>query len=61
MFISGSIADGIAIDPISRLLFYTDTGFDTIAVMTLDGSEQSVIINSNLDEPRAIVLDPVNG
>ena len=58
---SGSTADGIAVDSISRLLFYTDTGFNIIALMTLDGSEQSVVINSGLDEPRAIVLDPVDG
>ena len=48
-------------DSISRLLFYTDTGRDIIAVMALDGSEQAVVINQGLDEPRAIVLDPING
>ncbi|WAR30551.1 DMBT1-like protein [Mya arenaria] len=55
-----SVADGIAVDAVSQLLFYTDTGSDIIAVMTMDGSFQSIIINQGLDEPRAIVVDPTN-
>lgn len=53
-----SIPDGLAVDAISRLIFYTDTGNDIIAVVTLDGSASAVIINSDLDEPRAIVVSP---
>ena len=48
-------------DPISRLLFYTDTGKDTISLMKLDGTSERVIISSSLDEPRDIEVDPING
>ena len=48
-------------DYISRLLFYTDTGKDIIALLTMDGATEKIIINSGLDEPRAIEVDPLNG
>lgn len=56
-----SHADGIAVDPITRLIFYTDTGKDIIALMTLDGSTEKVLVNSSLDEPRDIEVDPFSG
>ena len=56
-----SMANGIAVDHISRLLFYTDTLKETITLMTLDGLHEKVVINSGLDQPRAIELDPING
>ena len=59
--LSASVADGIAVDPISRLLFYTDTGKDTISLMKLDGTSERVIVSTNLDEPRDIEVDPING
>ncbi|KAK3579903.1 hypothetical protein CHS0354_031421 [Potamilus streckersoni] len=52
---------GIALDSISRLLFYTDMGNDIIAAISLDGSLQKTIISSGLVNPRAIVTDPING
>jgi len=55
-----SVPDGIAVDSVSQLVFYTDTGNDTIAVMTTNGSFKGVLISTGLDEPRAIVLDPTN-
>ena len=56
-----SVADGLAVDSISRLLVYTDAGKDTITLLSLDGTKQKVVINSGLDQPRAIELDPLNG
>lgn len=53
--------DGVAIDWVSRNIFWTDTGTDRIEVARLDGSSRRVIIADELDEPRAIVVDPVNG
>jgi len=55
-----SVPDGIAVDAVSQLVFYTDTGNDIIAVMTTNGSFKGVLISQGLDEPRAIVLDPTN-
>ncbi|KAL3836576.1 hypothetical protein ACJMK2_021998 [Sinanodonta woodiana] len=58
---SVAVPDGLAVDAISRLLFYTDTGNDIIAVLSFDGSIRKTVINSSLDEPRAIVVDQFNG
>ena len=61
LLIIDSVADGLAVDSISRLLVYTDAGTDTINLLSLDGTKQKVVINSGLDQPRAIELDPLNG
>jgi DNA-binding beta-propeller fold protein YncE len=59
--ILGSIPDGLAVDPVSKLVFYTDAGNHLIALMELDGSNHAVIVTKDIDKPRAIVPDPVNG
>ena len=51
----------MAIDYTSRLVYYTDTGLDIIAVMTLDGTEHATLVDDGLDKPRAIVLHTVGG
>ncbi|KAL3846516.1 hypothetical protein ACJMK2_017496 [Sinanodonta woodiana] len=57
-----SIVDGIAVDYISRLLYYTCTGYNTIVVASLDLPQMyRTIIDSDLDEPRDIITDPFNG
>ncbi|KAF5306597.1 hypothetical protein FQR65_LT18530 [Abscondita terminalis] len=53
--------DGLAVDWVARNLYWCDKGLDTVEVSTLDGKYRRVLINSGLDEPRAIVLDPVRG
>lgn len=53
--------DGIAIDWIHDLLYWTDTGFNNIQVASLEGDKKATIISSDLDEPRGITLDPTNG
>ena len=52
-------SDGIAVDWINNMLFWTDTGSNNIEGSNLDGSEQKTILSRNLDEPRDITLDPV--
>jgi hypothetical protein len=52
-------SDGITVDWINNMLFWTDTGSNNIEVSNLDGSEQKTILSRNLDEPRDITLDPV--
>ncbi|XP_025113550.1 uncharacterized protein LOC112575757 [Pomacea canaliculata] len=58
---SASQADGIAVDSTSGLIFYSDTGLNLIVLMTISGFDQKTIVNSDLDEPRDIVVDPQNG
>uniref|UniRef100_A0A3B4AED0 Uncharacterized protein n=1 Tax=Periophthalmus magnuspinnatus TaxID=409849 RepID=A0A3B4AED0_9GOBI len=53
--------EGLALDPVSRLLFWTDSGLDLVEVSRLDGSQRRVLFNTDLENPRAIVTDPVYG
>lgn len=64
-----STPDGLAVDWIHNLLFWTDTGFDQIHVMTLNETKKDanghmwsyVLHHEHLEEPRAIVVDPIHG
>lgn len=51
----------MAVDWIGRNLYWSDTGTDRIEVCHLNGSSRRVLISENLDEPRAIVVDPGEG
>uniref|UniRef100_A0A914MTJ3 EGF-like domain-containing protein n=1 Tax=Meloidogyne incognita TaxID=6306 RepID=A0A914MTJ3_MELIC len=54
--------DGLAIDWVHGLIFWTDTGTDTINVYDLKNKKRTTIINGDgLDEPRAIAVDPSAG
>ena len=55
------VSDGIAIDWIHDLLYWTDTGMNTVMVSNLDGSKRATVVSTDLDEPRGIALDPKNG
>lgn len=57
------VPDGIAIDWIYNLLYWTDTGHNHIQVSRLDGTDRKTIIKNDgsLEEPRAIVVDPNTG
>lgn len=53
--------DGLAVDWVGRNLYWGDKGIDTIEVSKLDGRYRKVLINTGLQEPRAIVLNPYEG
>ncbi|CAG2242217.1 LRP5_6 [Mytilus edulis] len=57
------VPDGITIDWMYNLLYWTDTGHNHIQVSRLDGTNRKTIIknDSSLDQPRAIVVDPSTG
>jgi len=57
---ASSVLDKVEVDPLNGLLFFTDSGRDVIGKMNLDGTGYTEIITSGLDQPREIVLDPVN-
>ncbi|XP_071953012.1 very low-density lipoprotein receptor-like isoform X2 [Antedon mediterranea] len=51
--------DGICIDWVYRNMYWTDAGTNTIEVASLeDPSKRAILISENLDEPRAITIDP---
>lgn len=58
-----STPDGLAYDWIHKNLYWTDTGNNRIDVLTLSGDIhlRKTLLNTNLDEPRAIVVDPRQG
>lgn len=53
--------EGIAIDHVYRLLFWTDSMRDTVEVSQLDGSQRRVLFDTDLVNPRPIVTNPVYG
>uniref|UniRef100_A0A673GQR4 Low density lipoprotein receptor-related protein 4 n=1 Tax=Sinocyclocheilus rhinocerous TaxID=307959 RepID=A0A673GQR4_9TELE len=53
--------DGLAVDWVSRNMYWTDTGRNTIEVAHLDGTSRKVLVNNSLDEPRAIAVFPSKG
>ncbi len=53
-----SVPDAVAIDWIGRKIYWSDAGLDVIEVSELDGSSSLILVNTDLDEPRAIAIDP---
>ena len=53
--------EGVAVDWISKNLYWTDSGTDRIEVSRLDGTHHKTLFSDNLVNPRAIVVDPVRG
>jgi len=56
-----STPDGLTYDWVHKNLYWTDTGnnrIDVLAVRSVGARMRKTLINTNLDEPRAIVVDP---
>ncbi|CAH1786283.1 unnamed protein product [Owenia fusiformis] len=53
--------DGLACDWLGRKLYWTDSETNRVEVSHLDGTARKVLFWQNLDQPRAIALDPLNG
>ena len=52
---------GLAIDPVTRMLYWTDGGKKRIETANLDGTLRTVLIWSGLDKPRDVVVDSTEG
>lgn len=61
MYLDLKSPEGIAIDHVARLLFWTDSMRDTVEVSKLDGNHRRVLFDTDLVNPRAIVANPVYG
>ncbi|KAJ9594396.1 hypothetical protein L9F63_014186 [Diploptera punctata] len=53
--------DGLAVDWIADNIYWTDAGRKVLEVARLDGSCRKVIIQEDLDEPRALAMFPRKG
>ncbi|XP_051910993.1 low-density lipoprotein receptor-related protein 6 [Hippocampus zosterae] len=53
--------DGLACDWLAAKLYWTDSETNRIEVSELDGSLRKVLFWQELDQPRAIALDPARG
>jgi len=49
------------VDWVGGNLYWCDKGRDTIEVSKLNGAYRTVLVNSGLREPRALVVDVQNG
>jgi SHS2 domain-containing protein len=56
-----SSSEGLAIDWLSRNIFFTDSERRTIEVASLNGQYRKVLIKSHLSNPRGIAVDPIDG
>ncbi|XP_070504583.1 very low-density lipoprotein receptor isoform X2 [Chironomus tepperi] len=54
-------SDGLAVDWIYNHIYFTDTKRYTIEIMNFDGNMGKVLIKDNLEIPRAIALNPLDG
>lgn len=53
--------DGLAIDWVYMHVYWTDTGRDTIEVADIQSKMRKVLIKDDLEEPRAIAVNPLDG
>ncbi len=54
-------AEGLAIDWISRNMYFADSETRTIEVASLNGKHRKALIKSHLKNPRGIAVDPIDG
>ena len=52
---------GIAIDWISKDIFWTDTTNNRIEMAKVDGSDRKILFDRDIDKPRGIAVDSING
>ena len=54
-------AEGIAVDWIAERIYFVDSSRDHIEAADLNGRHRSVIVAGDMENPRAIALDPRYG
>ena len=61
IFVDLGSPEGIAVDWLSRNIYWTDSGLDRIEVSRLDGKDRKTLFDTDLVNPRGIVVDAPNG
>ncbi|XP_072036117.1 low-density lipoprotein receptor-related protein 2-like [Amphiura filiformis] len=54
-------SDGVSYDWINQNIYWTDFATNTVEVAKADGSYRTVLYDTDLDDPRGIVVDPREG
>ena len=54
-------ADGLALDWVHKIVYYTDTKSSAIKMLSWDAKHQKTIVNQEVSHPRAIVVSPEKG
>jgi len=53
--------EDVAVDSLTRNLYYTDSGTRTVGVCTMEGKFCSSLITEDVDQPRGLALYPDEG
>ena len=53
--------DGISVDWVGKKIYWSDGGYNMIEVAEFDGSNRLTLFSTDLDDPRAIAVDPLSG
>ena len=56
-----AVIEGLGYDWTTDNLYFVDSGHDVIGVAAVYRHMHKILIGSNLDQPRSIVLDPERG
>ena len=54
-------SDSVAVDWINDKLYWLDANTSRLEVAELSGANRAVLIATELEHPRGLVLDPMNG
>lgn len=52
---------GIAVDWITKVVYFVDSGDATISAVSVDGRQKVTVVGTGLDVPHDIVVDPLSG
>ena len=53
--------DGICVDWVGKKIYWSDGGYNMIEVAEFNGSNRLTLFSTDLDDPRAIAVDPLYG
>lgn len=54
-------SDGLAVDWVYNHIYWADSRNKSISVAELDGRMRKSLITEDLEEPRSIAVDPIQG